>query len=406
MSQKNNIQLSILIPSIPPRFDKAQKLYTHILKLVGDLHIEVLMITDNKVMTIGEKHNALMDNCRGKYFMFIHDDDWLISVKEIYEATFDDYDVIDFKARCRNADGSYYIVTQQIGNEVEHNTEDGRYLDCNRPPFPNCAWAAKFKQFRFPSTSYGEDWVWVKQCLEVATKEMYINKVLFKYDFNTEVTEANTESNQYWSNPNGKRCVINLSTEKYWKGQERLVASIPNYEVLTFKSVDEVGAPPHSENNYAFKCYAFIKAYELGYRQILWLDASMRAIRDIKPIFDIINKDGYFFQDSGWPNNRWTNESALEYFGTNEGEMLSSGVLGLDFNNPLAYQFFDEWTAAMREGIFNGDWGNHRHDQTCASLIAYKLGMKLQDGNTFFVYGKDDEPTISDKTVLLADGVC
>ena len=413
MSAKNKIQLSILIPSIPTRWGSALACYNSLVSMCEGLNVEILMLTDNKQRSIGAKREALKNLSQGKYFMFCDDDDTFLSIKEIYEETFKNVDVIDFKVQCSNDDGSTYIVTQRLGNEIEHNTENGRYLDCNRPPFPNCAFASKFKKFAFPDVSFGEDWVFIEQCLTETKTEVFIDKVLFHYNFNSEVTEASTESNEHWVNPNPdkvyKRCVINLSTEKYYAGQDRLIKSIKehtNYDLITFMGVDEVGAPPHKDNNYAFKPFTFIKAYEAGYRQILWLDASIRAIKDIKPIFDIIDKDGYFFQHSGLPNSRWTNDKALEYFGTNEGDMLSSGVLGLDLDNPLAYQFFDQWCEAMRNGIFNGDWNNHRHDQTCASLIAHKLGMKLQDGNTFFVYGNDDEPTISDKTVLLADGIC
>ena len=53
------IQLSILIPSIPTRFNKAKALYDKILSMVGDKQIEILMLTDNKKRTIGEKREAL-----------------------------------------------------------------------------------------------------------------------------------------------------------------------------------------------------------------------------------------------------------------------------------------------------------------------------------------------------------
>lgn len=203
MSQINNIQLSILIPSIPSRFEKAIKLYTALLEMIGNRRVEVIMLTDNKVITIGEKHNYLLACARGKYFCFLHDDDELVSIKEIYHATFRDVDVIDFKAECRNTDGSTYIVRQQLGNEVEHNTKDGRYLNCKRPPFPNCAWRTdKFAHYQFPNINYGEDWVFIEQCLTIAKTEYYINKVLFKYNFDENITEASTETNEYWTNPN------------------------------------------------------------------------------------------------------------------------------------------------------------------------------------------------------------
>lgn len=410
---KSEIRLSILIPSIPQRFDKAIKLYNHLSELAADKHIEILLLTDNKHRSIGAKREALKNLAQGKYFMFCDDDDEFLSLEEIYEATFQDVDVIDFKAECTNADGSTFIVTQQLGNTVEHNTRDGKYLDCKRPPFTNCAWRKRFRNFQFADVNYSEDWSFIERCLAFAETEYFIDKVLFKYNFSASQTASKTDSNDIWLNPNPvkvkKRAIVNLSTERYWPGQERLVKSLKgktDASVLTFRDESEISAEPHKRNNYSFKPMAILKAYQIGYRQILWLDASMNIIKDLAPVFDIIDKEGYFFADSGWPNSRWTNDAAKEYFGTNEGEMLSSGFLGLDLDNETAYRFFDLWTQAMRDGIFNGDWSNHRHDQTCASIIAHKMGMKLQDANTFMVYGEEDNKFITDKTVALADGIC
>lgn len=203
-------------------------------------------------------------------------------------------------------------------------------------------------------------------------------------------------------------CIVNLSTERYWPGQLRLTESLRNNTdatVLTFQHEHEVGAYLHGVSNYGFKPLSFLAAHNAGYRYILWLDASMNVIRPLDPIFAIIAEDGYFFQDSGWMNKRWTNYNAYKYFGHSDGMMLSSGVLGLDMDSEIGIAFFTRWLQAMRDGVFNGDWADHRHDQCAASLIAHELNMKLQTGNTFFVYGKEDEPTISDKTLILADGI-
>lgn len=204
------------------------------------------------------------------------------------------------------------------------------------------------------------------------------------------------------------RAIINLSTERYWPGQVRLAKSIQEHvdiRVILWCDEAEVDALPHLENNYSFKPLCFKRAYELGIRYILWLDASMVVIKDLTPIFDIIERDGYFFQDSGWMNDRWTNAKAKDYFSTDEGHMLSSGVLGLDMDSEVGNMFWQRWQGAMHAGIFNGSHTDHRHDQTAASLIAHNMGLKLQAGNTFMVYGKEDEPTISDMTVLRADGI-
>jgi hypothetical protein len=47
------MQLSILIPSIPSRWERAQKLYTKISKMCEGKDIEILLFLDNKKRTVG-----------------------------------------------------------------------------------------------------------------------------------------------------------------------------------------------------------------------------------------------------------------------------------------------------------------------------------------------------------------
>jgi hypothetical protein len=161
-------QLSILIPSIPSRFDKAIGLYQKIVFLVGERDIEILMLTDNKKRTIGEKREALKNASNGKYFMFVDDDDDLVDLEDLYNATFEDVDVITFQQLCLNADKTTFKVTFGLGNEIEHTSHNGRYLDCKRPPFHICAWNQRFKDYQFPSVNYAEDWGWLQQVLPIA----------------------------------------------------------------------------------------------------------------------------------------------------------------------------------------------------------------------------------------------
>jgi len=150
-------QLSILIPSIPSRFQKSIELYHRLENMVGEMDIEILMFTDNKKRTIGEKRDALKNIANGKYFMFIDDDDDLVGLEDLYQATFSDVDVISFISECRNNDNSTYKVIFGLGYDVEHNSADGLYLDCKRPPFHVCAWNRKFQNYSFPAVNYAED---------------------------------------------------------------------------------------------------------------------------------------------------------------------------------------------------------------------------------------------------------
>lgn len=374
--------LSILIPSIPSRFARAVNLYEDIVAMVGDKDIEILMLTDNKKRTIGEKREALKNISNGKYFMFVDDDDSLYSVDAIYEACKNDVDVITFKSKCLNADGSTYIVTAGLGNEVEHNTADGRYLDCKRPPFPNCAWSEHFKPIPFPALNYAEDWGWVERTIRQAHQEIHIPEVLHGYNFNPEVSEAVAPV---------RRCVVNYATAQYYPGQMRLAKSVPGEDILLFNEKD--GFPPHSENPYAFKIYSIEKAIEQGYDQVLFFDASVYAVKPLKPVWDWLESKGIFMEEAGHYLGSWCNDRTLAYFGIIREEamtmpMFSAGFVGFDFRNPISREFFAEWKEAMNNGMFKGSWTDHRHDLSCASAIANLRGLVplYSSGGQFFAY--------------------
>lgn len=205
-----------------------------------------------------------------------------------------------------------------------------------------------------------------------------------------------------------RSAIINVSTKKFWPGQKRLISTLQGKttaDLLMYQHEHEVGAPLHRNNSHGFKTAAMMKAKYAGYDLILWLDASMYVIKDLSPIFDQVERDGYFFQDSGWENERWTNESQRKYFGTNKGEMISSGVVGINVNHPEGMKFLELWHKAMLDGMFNGSLQDSRQDQTCASLIIYKMGLKITENNEIWSYGKADE-VYRDNILLVADGIC
>jgi hypothetical protein len=185
------ILLSILIPSTPSRWDMTQRLYDKIMAEVGELNIEVLCFIDNHKRTIGQKRNDLKNLAHGKYMIQVDSDDDITGIKEIYEACKSNVDVITFDSLCRNSDGSTFVVTMGLGNGIEHNTKDGRYLDCKRPPFQMCAWnTQKFQRHNFPYISFGEDWKFIERCLPHAKEEIHIDKILHSYNFDPQITEA------------------------------------------------------------------------------------------------------------------------------------------------------------------------------------------------------------------------
>lgn len=397
--------LSILIPSIPSRFSKALDLYHKINDMVGDKHIEVLMLTDNKKRSIGAKRNALKNISIGKYFMFVDDDDVLLSLNEIYDHIQQGVDVITFKQRCTNADGSEFIVTFGLGNPVEHSSNGlGGYTNVRRPPFHVCVWHEKFKHIDFADVNYSEDWQFVQAANAIAASSAHIDKILYSYNFNSDLTEASTENNAVWSNPNpgkriAKRAIVNLVTpsERYVNGQNRLRRSLedkfPQSDSFFFLGEGSVSAEPHSLNPYSFKVHAIEYVRNLGYDQILWLDASLVAVKDVSPVFDWLTEKGIFLEEAGHWAGTWCNDRCLTYFGLSREEamqmpMFSAGFCGFDFKHSASVEFFAAWKESMRHDCFKGSWKDHRHDMSAGSIIANKMGL-VKDysfGGQFFSY--------------------
>jgi hypothetical protein len=154
-----------------------------------------------------------------------------------------------------------------------------------------------------------------------------------------------------------------------------------------------LGSPLHGESPYQFKIHAIEAAFNDD-PVVLWCDASMWRVGDISKIEALILKDGYFMSEAGHWVGSWTNQHTRNYFNLTEEEakvpggfcMFSAGLLGLDKNNPLAMEFFKQWKASALAGCFKGSHTDHRHDMTCASIIASRLGMKYQRGGEHMSY--------------------
>jgi hypothetical protein len=203
-----NPKLSILIPSIPSRFEKMQNLYNRLLIECEKLPIEILCLVDNKMRSIGEKRDALVQLAKGDYLTILDDDDDFFEgyAKEIIAATSFDVDVITFNQKCTLDGKSFYVDFNLYyeKNEPAKQNKYENYIDIKRQPFHCCVWRTSIAQSeRFANVGYSEDWHWCKRLIPKCKTQHKINKVLHHYIFNSETTEAPTETNNIWVNPNG-----------------------------------------------------------------------------------------------------------------------------------------------------------------------------------------------------------
>lgn len=204
----------------------------------------------------------------------------------------------------------------------------------------------------------------------------------------------------------------------------------------------EQEGPRHSEVPYAFKAYALQRASQTA-DVLLWADACILPIRDMEPLWQRIERDGYWFSKNGWSNYDWTADSAYPDLFPEYGSLMQKEARVVNFGIPhvVATSFgvnvrHEKGAAFLREYFrlasttkaFCGPWINrahaeaehlpqigpkprtdycgpsavrgHRHDQTAASVIAWRLGMELTSPPDIFAY----PPARDQRTILLADG--
>ncbi len=206
------------------------------------------------------------------------------------------------------------------------------------------------------------------------------------------------------------RTIVNVATGPHVAGQTRMMRSFKDQMIHFWRDALPAGSPAHAEVPYGFKAWALRDA-ALKFDRLLWLDACMIAgPRPLADLWEKIERDGYYLCKNGWKNSEWTNLAALPLLGVTaaENETIQhcvAGVIGLDLRHEIARKFLDEYFRLANTKVFCGPWTGpvgvrHRHDQTAASVIAWRLGMQLSDPPEWFSYFPG-----TDKTCVVAKGL-
>lgn len=256
-----------------------------------------------------------------------------------------------------------------------------------------------------------------------------------------------------------RRTVVSVATDSWVTGLRRLRAELQELGQvgLFWENRFPDGCPPHRDRGmlagpksktvpYAFKAYAMKAAADKGAQQIIWADACIRPIAPLDRIWEHLEKHGVWICRNGWMNHEWTADSAypdlfpLMYdIATDPSIALTAArrlnrdiphvvatTFGVDMRHPIGRAFLDRYyQLASTTRAFCGPWRNlaapamegvatdhtcghcgpattlgHRHDQTCASVIAWELGVTLCNPPDMFAYAGSQ----TDKTILIADG--
>lgn len=190
------IKLSILIPSVHTRrnsfLPKIQDvLYRQYDKLDAfqQSQIEIIVLSDNKRLMLGDKRNLMVEMAQGEYIQFIDDDDRIepTFLLDLLEATWSGADVITFNVSVSLNGSTPKIAYYSREYKNDYNTSEAYYR------IPNhicCVKKTVSLKSSFPSLKYAEDQAYAKLLLPHLNTEHRIDKVMYHYDYDDNVTET------------------------------------------------------------------------------------------------------------------------------------------------------------------------------------------------------------------------
>lgn len=151
--------------------------------------VEIVVLTDNKKMMLGEKRNLMVDMAQGRYTVFVDDDDRVADdyVASLLEATSSDADIITFLAEVSMNGDEPKVCDYSKQHGRDRNLAD-RYLRV--PNHICCVKRDVGLKASFPSIAYGEDAGYAKLLLPNLASEHRIERVLYFYDYDAATTET------------------------------------------------------------------------------------------------------------------------------------------------------------------------------------------------------------------------
>ncbi|MCK4260839.1 MAG: glycosyltransferase [Halanaerobiales bacterium] len=186
------IKLSICILTVSSRLETYfSKLIRHLEQQIGDKDdIEIAGLFDNKKRTVGSKRNAMILLAQGEYIVFIDDDDrvaddYVSSIMDtLYAHPEADCVVFDCETKIDGGESVYSKYSIQYDYSQDGNQWRGK-------PAHTMVYRTEIaKNHKYADINYGEDIDWVMRASQDVVHEIRIDKTLYFYDFNNNVTET------------------------------------------------------------------------------------------------------------------------------------------------------------------------------------------------------------------------
>ena len=183
-----------------------------------------------------------------------------------------------------------------------------------------------------------------------------------------------------------KRAVVCVATTKrYQRGMARLSEALKVHGNCAQTMWSHLGLdwPSHEDKPYAFKAYAMKEACDGGggnevdrlhrnFDCVIWADACILTIRSMEPLWEKIEREGYWISNNGWMNSQWCADSWYEDCfpggALEAARKINSQVphvvatsFGLNLKHPIGSWILAEYyRLASNTRAFCGPWVNAR----------------------------------------------
>lgn len=183
--------LSILLPTIVTRATEFARLEAHLKAQAEGKPVEILSACDNKEISIGKKRQQLLERATGDYVVYIDDDDWVSDtyVDDILAALTSipspGPDCVGFLIRCTQNGKNPVMAKASIKYKAWGENEDG--FAHTRSPYQKTPVRRGIAlKVGFPDLRYAEDKVYSAGLVRNVATEVFIDKVLYHYQYRHE----------------------------------------------------------------------------------------------------------------------------------------------------------------------------------------------------------------------------